>query len=150
MMRAVFDTNLLVSAFLMRHHPGGVSTELLRFVHDGTVELYLSPEIIQETAGTLARSGRAQARYRYTPEQAMQYCADLFTVATIITNPTPLVGAVPRDPDDDKIVACAVSAKAEYLVTRDQDLLSLGSYGEVAMITPEQFLTRVRAVHPPS
>ena len=111
MIRAVFDTNLLVSAFLMRHHPGGVSTELLRFVHDGAVELYLSPEIIQETAGTLARSGRAQARYRYTPAQAMQYCADLFTVATIITNPTPMVGAVPRDPDDDKIVACSISAK---------------------------------------
>jgi putative PIN family toxin of toxin-antitoxin system len=136
MIRAVFDTNLLVSAFLTRHHLGGVSTEVLRFVHDGTVELYLSPEIIQETAGTLTRSGRAQTRYRFTPEQAMQYCADLFTVATIITNPPPIHGAVPRDPDDDKIVARAVSAKADYLVTRDQDLLSLGTYDEVVMISP--------------
>lgn len=145
MIRAVFDTNLLVSAFLTRHHPGGVSTELLRFVRDGAVQLYLSPAIIEEAAGTLVRSGKAQARYQYTPEQAMQYCADLFIIATIITNPPPHDGAVPRDPDDDKIVACAVAANAEYLVTRDQDLLSLTSYGEVAMITPEQFLTVARS-----
>lgn len=144
MIRAVFDTNLLVSAFLTRHHTGGVSAELLRFVHEGAVELYLSPEIIDETAGTLARSTRAQARYRYTPEQAMQYCADLATVATIIANPPPLPGAVPRDPDDDKIVACAVAANADYLATRDDDLLSLGCYGAVTILTPEALLPLVR------
>jgi predicted nucleic acid-binding protein len=71
MIWAVFDTNLLVSAFLTRHHPGGVSTELPRFVHEGAVQLDLSPDTIQETAGTLARSERVQARYRYTPEQAI-------------------------------------------------------------------------------
>ena len=149
MIRAVFDTNVLVSAFLTRHHPGGVSTELLRFVHDGVVQLYLSADIIEETAGTLTRSARTQARYRYTPEQAMQYCADLFTIATIIIDPPPQSGAVPRDTDDDKIVACAVAANAEYLVTRDQDLLSLTSYGDVAMITPEQFLTVARSGNRP-
>src|SRR3954454_176946 len=103
MIRAVFDTNLLVSAFLTRHQPGGVSTELLRFVHDGTIQLYLSPEIAEEAAATLLRSERMRARYRYTPELAIQYCADLLTVATVIANPPRLAGAVPRDPDDDKI-----------------------------------------------
>jgi uncharacterized protein len=150
MIRAVFDTNVLVSAFLTRNHPSGVSTELRRFVEAGTVALYLSPDIIDETAATLVRSRRMRSRYRYTPLLAAQYCADLYTVATIITNPPPIHGAVPRDPDDDKIVACAVSANADYLVTRDKDLLSLGTYDEVVMITPEEFLTLVRADNLPS
>ena len=145
MIRAVFDTNLLVSAFLTRHHAGGVSTELLRLVYSGAVELCLSPEIIQETAGTLSRSERMQARYRYSPEQAMQYSADLFIVATIVADPPPLPGVVPRDPDDDKIVACAVAANADYLVSRDLDLLSLDRYGTVIFIAPERFLSVVRA-----
>jgi predicted nucleic acid-binding protein len=51
---------------------------------------------------------------------------------------------VPRDPDDDKIVACAVAAGVDYLVTRDRDLLSLGTYVGVAIIAPEEFLHVVR------
>jgi uncharacterized protein len=52
---------------------------------------------------------------------------------------------VPRDPDDDKIIACAVAAGAQYLVSRDRDLLSLASYAGVSIIAPEEFLRLVRA-----
>jgi len=145
MIRAVFDTNLLVSAFLTRHHPGGVSTELLRFVEAGAVELCLSTAIIGEAAATLVRSERLQARYNYTRDLAVLYCADLFAVATLIANPPPLLSPVCRDPDDDVIIACAVAAQAPYLVTRDLDLLDLGTYGSIAMVSPEAFLRGIRA-----
>jgi predicted nucleic acid-binding protein len=56
MIRAVYDTNLLVSAFLSRNDTGGVSNELLRFARHGTVQLHLSPEIIAETLATLLGS----------------------------------------------------------------------------------------------
>lgn len=127
MIKVVFDTNFLVSAFLTRSHRGGVSTELLRFVEGGLLQLYLSPDLIAEVLETLVRNPRTQANYRYTPQMAEQFCSDVLDLATVIDDPPPTPGAVPRDPDDDKIVACAVAAGAEYLVTRDRDLLSLGT-----------------------
>lgn len=144
MIRAVFDTNLLVSSFLTRNSPGGVTTELLRFAIRRKIELHLSPAIIEEVLETLTRNPRAQANYRYTPQMAEQYCSDLLDVATIIHDPPPTPGAVPRDPDDDKIVACAVAAGVPYIVSRDRDLLSLGSYGEIEILPPEVFIHLVR------
>lgn len=145
MIKAVFDANLLVSAFLSRENPGGASNELLRFVIAGAVELCLSIDIIDEAVGILISRPRLARRYRYTPEAVGQYRADLLMLATAVDDPAPVPGAVPRDPDDDKIVACAVAAGAEYIVSRDHDLLSLGSYGGIAIIAPEAFLRLVRA-----
>ncbi len=148
MIKAVFDANLLVSAFISRENPGGASNELLRFVIDGAVQLYLSVEIIDEAMEILLDSPRLPLRYGYLVEQVGQYRADLLTLAYVVHDPAPTPGAVPRDPDDDKIVACAVAAGAEYLVSRDRDLLSLGSHGSVMMISPEAFLQKIRTALP--
>jgi len=149
MIKAVFDSNLLVSAFLTCSS-GGVSTELLRFVINGTIELYLSVAIADEVAETLTENDRARARYRYTEQQVVQYRADLLVLATVVDNPRAMPGAVPRDPDDDNIIACAVAADAGYLVTRDRDLLSLDRYGATEIISPETFLRIVRHEASPS
>ena len=109
------------------------------------MELYLSPAIIGEAAATLVRSERLQARYNYTRDLAVLDRADLFAVTTLIADPPPLVSPVCRDPDDDMIIACAVAAQAPYLVTRDLDLLDLGTYCSIAMVSPEAFLRSIRA-----
>lgn len=144
MIKAVFDANLLVSAFLSRDNPGGASNELLRFARQGAVQLHLSPDIIAEALATLIASERLQDRYSYTPAMAIDFCDSLRTAATMVINPPPTPGAVPRDPDDDKIVACAVAAGVDYLVSRDHDLLSLGSYAGITIIAPEKLLRLVR------
>ena len=51
---------------------------------------------------------------------------------------------VVRDPADDHIIACALAAEADYLVTRDKDLLSLGAHDEIEIVTPEVFAGIVR------
>jgi putative PIN family toxin of toxin-antitoxin system len=146
MTKVVFDTNLFVSAFLTRHYPGGVSTELLRFAYQGTFDLHISAGIVAEVLETLSRNPRTQANYRYTPQMAEQFCSDLLDFAIMVNDPPPLPGAVPRDPDDDMIIACAVAAGAEYLVTRDKDLLSLGNFGAVRILAPEEFLKLIRSM----
>jgi putative PIN family toxin of toxin-antitoxin system len=150
MVKAVYDTNLLVSAFLTRDNPEGVSRELLRLVKEGSVELYLSAEIVAETLATLVSSERARHRYNYTSRMAIQYCAALLAAPMIIIDPPPITGAVARDPDDDKIIACAAAVGAEYLVSRDRDLLTLGSYREIKIVTPEMLLRIVRSLSPSS
>jgi predicted nucleic acid-binding protein len=57
----------------------------------------------------------------------------------------PDIRGVVRDPNDDMIVACAVAAGADYIVTRDKDLLALGEYDGIAMIKREAFLAILRA-----
>jgi putative PIN family toxin of toxin-antitoxin system len=142
--KAVFDTNIFVSAFLSRNNPGGVSTELLRFAEQGAIQLHLSPEIVAETLATLVESERAQQRYEYTPSMAVQFCDDLLAAATVIVDPPPVPGVVPRDPDDDTIIACAAAASVQYIVSRDEDLFSPGSYADITIIAPEQFIHLVR------
>jgi uncharacterized protein len=51
---------------------------------------------------------------------------------------------VVRDPNDDLILAAAIVAKAEYLVTRDDDLLSLGKHKRITILTPEAFPAALR------
>ena len=45
-----------------------------------------------------------------------------------------------RDPKDDAVVACAVEGEADYIVSGDQDLLVLGRYETVQVVTPRQFV----------
>jgi len=142
MLKAVLDTTVLVSAFL-RHHPGGASFDLLTLADAGAFEFYLSDEILEETAGVLLRAGRIRERYVYTDNQVVEYCQDLGRLAQVVDD-VPVVRIV-RDPDDDMIIGCAIAADADYLVSRDKDLLSLGSHEGISIIAPEAFLQILRA-----
>ena len=140
MRRAVFDSTVLISAFLQ---PGGLSDELLTVAAEGHFVVVLAPEIIAETWRKLLTSSRLRARYRYTDERAHSFCRGLLRISEIVRELPPLTGIV-RDPNDDMIVACAVKGKAEYIVTRDKDLLSIELYQGITMSTPEAFRMLLR------
>jgi putative PIN family toxin of toxin-antitoxin system len=135
MTRAVFDSTVLISAFL---RPAGLSDELLSLAVEGSFVLLLSPDILSETWRKLLTSTRLQTRYRYTDERAHSFCRGILRICEIIREVPPLTGVV-RDPTDDMVVACAVAGRANRIVTRDKDLLSIGSYQEIVMNTPEEF-----------
>ena len=90
----------------------------------------------------LLTSERIRERYRYSDADAVEFCRPLAQSATIVSD-VPEITVV-RDPNDDMIVACAVAARADYLVTRDRDMLSLGEYEGISIITPEAFLQVLR------
>jgi putative PIN family toxin of toxin-antitoxin system len=142
MLKAVLDTTVLVAAML-RPEPGGVSAELLKLAAEGRYEMFVSDDILEETAATLATSERIRKRYKYSNEHIVAYCEELARLGTVVSDPSPLAGIV-RDPNDDMIVACAVAANAEFLVSRDKDLLTLGSYEAIEVVTPEDFLRILR------
>ena len=141
MPKAVLDTTILVSAFL-RNVPGGVSHDLLGFA-GSAYDLFLCDGILEETARVLLRDERKRARNSYSDADVVEYCQELALMGTI-TQDLPDLHVV-RDPNDDMIVACAVAAGAEYVVTRDKDLLSLGSHEGISIIAPEAFLQILRA-----
>ena len=134
---AVVDTTVLISGFIT---PEGVAAKLLRQGQDGDFELCLSREIIEELRSRLLHRRNIRKSYQYADERVHQHCRDLEAVSRLITD-VPQVRVVVRDPNDDMVIACALKAGADYIVTRDKDLLSLGAYEGVRIVTPRQFLT---------
>jgi putative PIN family toxin of toxin-antitoxin system len=134
--RAVLDSTILVSAFLT---PGGAADAVLQKGINDEFTCCLADEINAETMHRL-HSPRLEARYAYTAADVDTFKAALRGSFLIITD-LPLLTGIVRDPNDDMILACGVAAGADYVVTRDEDLLSLGTYAGITMVTPEAFLT---------
>jgi uncharacterized protein len=137
---AALDSTVLVSAFLT---PGGAADALVDYAKTGHFACALAEEILAETERVLLATPRIRLRYPYTDEDVQDYPQGLRQAALIVSDLPPLSGIV-RDPNDDMILACAVATSASHVVTRDDDLLSLGTYEGIAIVTPEAFLTAPR------
>ena len=91
-------------------------------------------ELLDELAEKL------QSKLSFTPEQTLDTVADLLTFLRVV----PITGklkAIPADPDDDKVLECAATAGATYIVTGDRrHLLPLGSFQGIAILTAADFL----------
>ena len=135
---AVIDSTVLVSAFLTE---GGVSAELLHYAREGVFLVFLSEDIVTETEHTLAYD-RIRARYNYTDADVADFLNRLQLAATLVDDLAHLT--VVRDPNDDMVIATAVRAQAAYIVTRDNDLLSLQQYENIMITSPEAFIATVR------
>lgn len=139
MLRAVLDSTVLVSAFLT---PGGAADTVLQGGIDGRFLCCLAAEILEETTRRLL-SPRLQHRYAYTAADVDAFAILLQASFLLVADLPPLTGIV-RDPNDDMILACAVAASASHVVTRDRDLLALGTYEGITIVTPERFLALLR------
>jgi putative PIN family toxin of toxin-antitoxin system len=102
----------------------------------------ISDDILEETARVLLERARIRRRYIYPDAAVVEYCRGLARLSTVVAR-VPTIRVV-RDPNDDVIPAAAIAAKAGYLVTRDDDLLSLGSHNQISIIEPEAFLAVLR------
>lgn len=132
----VLDTTVLISAFIT---PGGAASEVLDYV-GARFTLVTSIDILAELSSRLINKRKLRERYRYTDAQAEEFVEIVEALCGLVVNePAALVGVV-RDPNDDMIVACAATAHADFIVTRDKDLLSLGQYESTRMVTPRQFI----------
>jgi putative PIN family toxin of toxin-antitoxin system len=141
MIRAVVDSSVLYSAFLM---PTSVPAMVLAQASAGRFTICLSRYILEETAGALLRP---KARRRaFDPAEVAEFCNGLAEEGEMVIS-LPQLRAVPNDPKDDPIVATAVADRAEYLVTGDRrHLLVLREYEGIQMISPRDFLKILEAL----
>ena len=140
-MRIVIDTNVLVSAVLSQQGP---SHALWDHVLNTRVELFVTQALLDEFADVISRDKFAAVLAR-TTRTSQAILLKLRESAELVAS-VPLPAPVSRDPDDDHVIAAAVAAQAEWIVTGDRDLLVLGSYEGIAIITPAQAL-RALAAH---
>jgi putative PIN family toxin of toxin-antitoxin system len=136
-MRAVIDTNVLVSALLW----GGTPRALLEHVRNGAVTLISSPALLAELARVLERPKFDVVLLRSNTSRA-QTLAEVRQLADVI-DPSLLAQPVCRDKDDDEVLALAVAAQVDIVISGDDDLLSLGSFEGIPILSPAQALQKV-------
>jgi len=140
MYKVVIDSTILISAFLAKT---GVSAELLYKAKNGDFDMCLAEEILEEVQRALLQYPKIRKRYHYTDQAVIQFVQNLRIVTRLITE-LPSLEVVNSDPNDNMVVACALKARADYIVTRDNDLLSLENYKNTKIVTPESFMGILR------
>ncbi|MCZ0938336.1 MAG: putative toxin-antitoxin system toxin component, PIN family [Caldilineaceae bacterium] len=130
-MRAVLDTNILISGLNF----SGNERLVLELARRGRFELYLSTFILQETAGVLTR------KFGWSEERSTQ-ALQILQGAAVVVEPQRILSVIENHQADNQILACALEASADYLITGDRrHLLPLETYRNVRIINASQFLS---------
>lgn len=137
--RIIIDTNVLLSGLLWH----GTPHALLNHVRSGAAELVMSHALLDELADVISRRKFASilARTTRTPERIL---SEMQALAEIVIAP-PLPLPVCRDPDDDAVLACALAAHADWIVSGDDDLLTLKEFQHIPIITAAEAMERLVA-----
>lgn len=128
-MKAVFDTNIFVSALAI---PGGQSQRAVERVIEGKISLCISKEIVHETLEVLAR------KFARSPEELSRTAVFLTDLAELVTPNLKL--AVVSDEPDNRILECAVAGHADVIVTGDRAMLELNVYEGIRILSLRRFL----------
>lgn len=137
MLRVVCDTNVLVSAFIA----AGPPSRILEEVMVRRLQLVLPRPVMQELERVLTtKLGFERDRWLEVEELLVEFAAEV--VASPETPADPVTG----DPDDDVILACAVHAGVDIVVSGDRrHLLPLGEHRGIRVITPQALLAETRS-----
>jgi len=136
--RVVADTNTVVSAFLWGGPPAGV----LEAARTQRISLLTGIALLEELADVLARDKFA-SRIRQVGSSVADMLSNYRALVTLV-EPLP-VAPTSRDPDDDAVLACALAAGADLIVTRDQDLLTLGTFRHIRIVPAHEALALITA-----
>jgi putative PIN family toxin of toxin-antitoxin system len=139
-LRLVLDTNVVVAGLLW----SGPPRRLLRAAIEGEVELFSSAALLDELAHTFGYSkftARVESFGTTIAALVAQYAALVSLVA-----PASVQRVVGNDADDDHVIAAAVAARAELIVTGDRKhLLPIGSHQGIAIVTAREVVDRLDA-----
>lgn len=125
-LRIVLDSNVVISGFLF----GGPPARLLQHALDGTVQCFTSMAILDEIRDVLQRP-----KFGLSPEQALVFVDEIRELCRVVA-PRERVRAIPRDPDDDAVLECALEAGANWIVSGDSHLLALKQWRSIRILTP--------------
>ena len=131
-MKAVLDTNVLVSGILF----GGIPGRIIDLWTEGRIEVFASPIIVAEYHRVLDVFLRQSGR-------PLSLIAALTEKCHIVSDSHQHL-KICRDPDDDKFINCALAAGVTYIVSGDKDLLQVGRFGSVKVIKPALFLSLIK------
>ncbi len=130
--KVVLDTNVFISSIFWIGNPH----KIVELAFDKIVEVYTSPEILTELEKILKRD--------FKEDQAFveRQIALILEYAKIV-RPINKLEIVKADPDDNKILECAFTAKADYIVSGDPHLYTIKEVAGIKILKPKEFLDKV-------
>jgi len=131
-MKVVFDSNVFISALLF----GGKPRLVFNLVLSGKIDLAISESILEEISEVLLRP-----KFKLSKSFVKEFIRELEEITELV-EPKRRVKVVKADPDDDRIIECAIAAKADYLISGNKDLYELESFEDILILTPTQFLEK--------
>lgn len=138
MIKAVLDTNVVISGLLWT----GTPRKILHAADEERFFLFTSSELLEELAYVLHRP-KFKAFLARRGSDFKDVLAQIVRLARLVV-PKPFSEIiVAQDPSDDMVLACAVTAAADLIVTGDEHLLSLEEFRGIPIITPAAFLQRL-------
>jgi putative PIN family toxin of toxin-antitoxin system len=132
MIRVVVDTNVYISALMFGGPPG----DLLDLAFAGGFLLVISPALLDELDEKL------RIKFEVSAADADLIRSRLEAAAEIVST-TPTLSVVKNDPDDDRVLECAVVGRADMIVSGDRHLLKLGAFEGTPIATVRQFMDRI-------
>lgn len=126
----VFDTNVLISATLW---DSSVAQKLFFKLMIKDIKIFSSQEIIEEYRKILSRD------FDYSEKEIKDIIEKILQFISLVKQ-TKKVSIVEEDPDDNKIIECAIESQADYIFTYDNHLLKLKEYQNIKIIRPEDIL----------
>ena len=144
-MRVLLDTNIFISYLLPSGHEGPIQA-IVEAAVEGAFVLLLPAELAKEFSRKVATK-KYLAR-RILPREASELMGILAQVAEVIPEIPETIPRATRDEKDDYLLAHALLAKADFLVTGDEDLLVLGVVDGVKIVSPSKFLRVLQAGAP--
>jgi putative PIN family toxin of toxin-antitoxin system len=137
-MKIVLDTNTVISGLFWK----GAPRQILDLARDGSISLITSPQLLAELGNVLGRdkfSERLTLAQVTVDELVFGYAA----LARVI-RPKPIKPAIKADPEDDKVLACAKSSKAEVIVSGDRHLLALEEFEGIRIASADHLLAELK------
>ena len=129
MVKAVLDTNVLISAFIF----GGNSRTILEHVIRGNIRLAISDPLLDEIKRVLSRP-----KFNYPPEIIQLIINELLLLCDFVV-PRKEIANIQSDPEDNRVLECAIESDADFIVTGDSHLLQLESHERIEIVNPSQF-----------
>jgi uncharacterized protein len=139
-MIVVLDTNVIVSAILSRK---GNPAEIIRRWEAEEFDVATSQVLIQELEKAL--NYNQVRKYTQTSDEEIQNLLARLHTAAIVVDPQIQLNVIAKDPDDNRVLECALSARAHYIISGNKHLLDLKEHEGVIIMSPASFLTLLKA-----
>lgn len=132
--KVVLDTNVLISALVF----GGKPRRVFQAATAGVIQLVISEILLEELTGVLEG-----AKFRYPKELTRMILDELTAVAELVT-PTLSIRRITSDPDDNRVLECALAGRADLIVSGDPHLLDLVEFEGIPIWTPAKFVKELQ------
>ena len=129
-MKVILDTNVFISGIFF----SGPPYRILQAWRDGLIKLALTGKILEEYRRV------AEQLHRQFPAISLQRIFELLIINAEIVPDQHLPVTICADPDDDKFIACALTARCKVIVSGDKHLLNIPTYRGIKVVTPRIFV----------